>query len=133
MAIKITFPGGKKVAAEIGNFTIMTDQKIKDGGEETAPAPFEYFLASIGTCAGIYIKGYCESRSIPTDGIEIEQKLVYDTVNKKIGRITLEIQVPPEFPEKHRGAIINAANLCAVKKTIFDPPEFDIKTVEKSL
>lgn len=132
MGMKITFPGGKKVAAEFGNFTVMTDQKKKDGGDESAPAPFEYFLASLGTCAGIYILGYCTSRNLPVDGIEIDQRLVYDPVKKKIGKITLEIQVPADFPEKHRGALVNAANLCAVKKTIENPPEFEVAAIEKS-
>jgi len=51
----ISFGGGKKVNADYRGFTIQTDQSVNGGGEESAPEPFALFLASIGTCAGIYV------------------------------------------------------------------------------
>ncbi len=127
--MKIVFGGNKKVNAELGNFTIYTDQPQQGGGDGTAPAPFELFLASLGTCAGIYVKGFCDSRGLSSEGIEIEQNMVYDPVKQKIGKITLDIHIPASFPEKYHSALISSANLCAVKKTIQDPPEFVINTV----
>ena len=53
MEMRVTFPGGKKVNAEWNGFVVPTDQPIANGGEETAPTPFEYFLASLASCAGI--------------------------------------------------------------------------------
>lgn len=131
MNIRITFPSGKKVNAEFKEFVVKTDQSIKAGGEASAPEPFQYFLSSIGTCAGIYILGFCESRNIPMDGIELNQSLVYDTVQKRISKIKLEISVPPDFPEKYYSALEKAVNSCAVKKTIQDPPEFETITKVK--
>ncbi len=43
-------------------------------------------------------------------------------------KIALEIQLPSEFPEKYKKAVIKAADQRAVKKHIFDPPAFDIYT-----
>lgn len=128
---KITFPGGRKVDAEFNGFTVHTDQRVSDGGDGSAPTPFETFLASLGTCAGIYIKGFCESRNLPTDGIQIEQKLVFDPIKQRIGKIQLEIQVPESFPQQYHSALIKSANLCAVKKMMEEPPEFDTYTVIK--
>lgn len=128
MGMKIKFAGNKKIAAEFNGFTVMTDQPVHGGGDGTAPAPFEMFLASLGTCAGIYVKGFCDSRGIPTDGIEIDQNMVYDPVQQKIGKIVLDIKLPADFPEKYKDAVINAANYCAVKKTIQNPPEFEVMT-----
>ena len=54
MDMKVYFPGGKRVYADYGGFTIETDQPARGGGDDSAPAPFDLFLASIGTCAGIY-------------------------------------------------------------------------------
>jgi len=126
MAIKITFPGGMKVDAEINGFMVHTDQRVSDGGEGTAPAPFELFLASIGACAGAYVNGFCSSRGLSTTGIEIEQKIIYDPVRHKIGKIALEVNVPPDFPEKYYPALVRSVEMCAVKKAIQDPPEFDV-------
>ncbi|MCP4196377.1 MAG: osmotically inducible protein C [Proteobacteria bacterium] len=126
--IIIRFAGGKKVSAEYKNFEIATDQPVKYGGEETAPEPFALFLASLGTCAGVYVLGLCQSRDIPTDGIQLVQKM--ETTEKgKLIKIGIDIIVPPTFPEKYHKALERAANSCAVKKTILDPPQFKITTI----
>ncbi len=127
MSIRIVFAGNKKINAELNGFTVYTDQPIQGGGEGSAPSPFELFLASLGTCAGIYVKGFCDSRGISAEGIEIEQNIMYDQMKGKIGKIVLDIKVPADFPEKYHEAVINAANYCAVKKLIQDPPEFEVK------
>lgn len=129
MIMKVTFPGNKKVQAEFSGYTVLTDQRREVGGESLAPAPFEYFLASIGTCAGAYINGFCASRGLSTEGIELEQTLEYDQINQKIGKIKIDIMVPESFPEKYRDALVKSANMCAVKKTIQDPPVFEVQTV----
>jgi len=134
MSIKIVFPGNKKVDAIMpSGFRIQTDQPVKEGGDGTAPAPFELFLASIGTCAGIYIVGFCESRGIPYRDIEIIQDLVYDPVARRISKVKLEIRVPKDFPEKYYDALVKSANICAVKKTIENPPEFVTFTKVKDI
>ncbi len=130
MSIRITFPGNKKVNAEFDGFVVPTDQRYQGGGDSSAPTPFETFLASIGTCAGIYILGFCQSRGISTEGVEINQNIVYDPFKQKIGKIMLDINLPPEFPEKYRSAVIKAAEMCAVKKTLEDPPEFHVFTTK---
>lgn len=133
MGIKIVLPGNKRVDAIMpSGHIIRSDQPVREGGGGTAPAPFELFLASIGTCAGIYIVGFCESRNIPYEGIEIEQNLLYDPIQRRISKVILEIRVPKEFPVKYYDALVNAANLCAVKKALDNPPTFETYTTIKS-
>ncbi|MFN3306870.1 MAG: OsmC family protein [Candidatus Kapaibacteriota bacterium] len=132
MSIRIVLPGKKQVHAILpSGFTVQTDQPVKEGGDGTAPAPFELFLASIGTCAGIYIVGFCESRNIPYEEIEILQDLVYDPIARRITKIKLEIRVPKDFPEKYYDALVKAANMCAVKRALENPPEFETFTSVK--
>jgi ribosomal protein S12 methylthiotransferase accessory factor len=131
MEIKITFPGRKRVDAEMKGYVIRTDQPAKYGGDASAPAPFDYFLASIGTCAGIYVLSFCEERKVPTEGISLVQRLEYggkETGKKFIEKIVIEITVPPSFPEKYRKTLIKVADQCAVKKTIMNPPKFEVNT-----
>ncbi len=125
----VTIGDGKKVDAEFNGFVIRTDQSRMAGGEGSAPEPFALFLASIGTCAGIFVSSFCQSRGIPTQGIRLVQTHHAKETGHGIGRIDIAIEVPPTFPEKYLDAVINAANLCAVKKHIQDPPEFSVKTV----
>jgi ribosomal protein S12 methylthiotransferase accessory factor len=131
MRMTITMEGKAKVNAEYNGQFIRTDQPVMGGGEGSAPAPFDLFLASIGTCAGIYVKSFCDQRGIPTDEIKIYQEMIYDKAARRIGTIKLEIELPADFPEKYKGAVINAAELCAVKKYMHNPPEFEIYSVIK--
>jgi putative redox protein len=123
----VSFPGGKRVDARFKGFTVHTDQSSQGGGEGSAPEPFDLFLASIATCAGVYVKGYCDARGIPTDGLALEMSVERDEARHRVARLALEIRLPEGFPEKHREAVIRAAELCAVKKHILEPPAFDIR------
>jgi putative redox protein len=129
--MEITFDGGKIITAHIEGHTIRTDQPLDNGGGNTAPAPFDLFLASIGTCAGIYVKSFCDKRQISSEGIKIIQTLEYGEDQKIPSSINLDIQLPSGFPEKYRDAVINAADLCLVKKTIAKQPDFKIITTQK--
>jgi putative redox protein len=128
MEMVIDFPGGAKVDAHFGGFTIHTDQPPMGGGDGSAPTPFAVFLASIGTCAGIYVLGFCKQRGLPTEGIRIIQRMYNDPFSGMVGKIDLEIQVPPSFPEKYRPSLVRSAELCAVKKHFENPPKFNIFT-----
>lgn len=128
MELVIDFPGGAKVDAHFDDFTVRTDQPPQGGGEGSAPAPFAVFLASIGTCAGIYVLGFCRQRGLPTQGIQIVQRVHRDAMTGLVGEIELEIQVPPEFPEKYYDSLVRSANMCAVKKHLEHPPAFKVFT-----
>ena len=128
MDMKITFPGGKKVNAEIDGFTHKTDQSLISGGEESAPEPFSLFLSSIGTCTGIYVLRFCQERNINTDDMEIIQSMNLNPISGMIDEIKLNIILPKGFPDKYKKAVVKAANLCAVKKHMEKPPQFIITT-----
>ncbi len=128
MDMKIYFPGGKQVYADYNSFTHKTDQPVKARGEGTAPAPFDLFLAAIGTCAGYYVLNFCQQRSIDVTGLELTQNIEVDQVKQMISKINIEIKLPADFPEKYKNAVVQAAGLCAVKKHLEDPPQFNVFT-----
>jgi ribosomal protein S12 methylthiotransferase accessory factor len=124
MEMLIDFPDGSRVDAHFRGHTIATDQPPAN----SAPMPFEVFLASIGTCAGIYVLGFCRQRNLPTEGIRIVQRNHANQLNGMMDNIELEIQVPPSFPSQYYDALVRSAELCKVKKTLENPPTFDVKT-----
>ena len=128
MEMIIDFPGGARVDAHFGQFTVHTDQPPQGGGEGSAPTPFAVFLSSMGTCAGIYVLGFCKQRNLPTDGIRIVQRMHSNPVTGMVGKVDLEIQVPSDFPEKYRSSLVKSAELCTVKKHFEQPPVFEITT-----
>ncbi len=131
MEMEITFPGGKRVDASAGPLLIRTDQSVQAGGAATAPEPYMLFLASLGTCAGIYVLGFCQSRGLETKGLRLTQKVEWNPVSHKLEAVRLTVHLPAGFPEKYREAVIRAADQCAVKRTIQNPPLFVIEaTIE---
>jgi putative redox protein len=125
----VTFPGGKRVDTQIGKHVIRTDQPAAGGGEDSAPSPFNLFVAAIGTCAGIYVLGFCQKRELPTDGIRIAQRNHFHPETGVLARVELDIEVPASFPEKYREALVRVADQCAVKKAIQAQPVFEVRTV----
>ena len=122
MELLIDFPGGARVDAHYGPMTIKTNQ---DG---TDPAPFALFLASIGTCAGIYVLSFCQQRGLPTKGVQVVQRMRSNPITRLVDQVDLEIQVPESFPEEYSEALVRTANLCAVKKHLENPPSFNTYT-----
>ncbi len=129
--MRVSFPGGKRVHAHYDAFEIETDQAPDSGGEGAAPEPYDLFLASLATCAGIYILSFCQRRDLPLDGIEVYQSWERQEEPRRMARISIRIETPPEFPAKYLKALERAVHQCAVKKTILDPPEFVVEAVQK--
>jgi putative redox protein len=123
MEMEIVFPGGARVDALMGDTVVTTNQ---DG---SAPAPFGLFLASIGTCAGIYVLSFCRHRGLSTEGVRIVQRMRTDSATRMVSGIDLDIVVPPDFPEKYHAALVRAADQCAVKKHLEIPPAFDVRVM----
>src|SRR5665647_3873386 len=106
MDMEIYFPGNKKVSARYKGFTIDTDQPVGAGGDGTAPAPFDLFLASLGTCAGIYVLQFLQQRGLPTEGAGLGMSMERDPETHLVSKIKMEIKLPAGFPEKYEAAVI---------------------------
>jgi len=126
MEMNISFPGGKKVNSTYKGFTVDTDQRKKGGGDESAPEPFDLFLASIGTCAGVYVVYFCDKRGIDTTGLKMTLHFEKNRKTHLVETVRIHISLPPTFPEKYKSAVVKAVELCTVKRNIIDPPEFTV-------
>ncbi len=130
MDVEATLAGGNMVDAYVRGFTVRTDQAKEKGGDRTAPSPFELFFVSIATCAAYYVLDFCRERHIPEEGAKVMLRTEIDEEKKMISKISIEIQLPPEFPAKYKKAVIRAVDLCSVKKHIENAPMFETYTSE---
>lgn len=129
MEMTIDFPGGARVDAHFGGFSIPTDQPPSGGGESSAPTPFATFLSTIGTCAGIYVLGFCRQRGIPTDGIRLVQRMQTDPLTHLVSDVQVTIELPEGFPAKYADAAVRAAEQCTVKKHFEHPPVIHVDRI----
>jgi ribosomal protein S12 methylthiotransferase accessory factor len=123
MEMQINFPGGKRVSSTYKGFSVDTDQPKSEGGDDSAPEPYDLFLASIGTCAGVYIVYFCESRDIPTADMKMTLRFDRNEKTNLMETIAIDIHLPPGFPPKYHKAVIRAAQMCTVKRNLVHPPE----------
>ena len=127
--LKVDFPDGKKVDVQAGDFLIRTDQCRKAGGEASAPEPFDLFLSALASCAGIYALNFCHSRNLPTEGLALEMDWERDDRPPFDARVHYRLTLPRDFPEKYRGSILKAMDLCAVKRYLHRPPAFTMEAL----
>lgn len=124
--IEVRFPGGVRVEAVSGGFSVLTDQPASAGGGGTAPSPFDLFLASVASCAGSYALRFCQERGLSTRGLRVAMETERDEPHQRVARIRITVDPPEDFPEKYRPALLRAVNHCAVKRHIEEPPAFEL-------
>ncbi|MCK6569972.1 OsmC family protein [Myxococcota bacterium] len=129
MNMRVRFPGGKRVDVDFDGHTVQTDQPVDNGGENTAAAPYDLFLASIATCAGIYVVGFCNNRGVDPGLVQIDQRVTFDPESKLASKIDLDLTISPDFPEKYVPALIRVVEQCKVKKSLALPPTFSVNTL----
>jgi len=130
--IVVRLTGGRRVEAQIGKHRVLTDQPRNNGGEDTAPSPFQLFLASLGTCAGIFVQGFCAKRGIPYEDIRVIERPIYGA-NGALESVELELQLPPDFPTHYHEALLRVIDQCSVKRVLQSPPTFKSQVSHDSL
>lgn len=103
---------------------------VSAGGGES-PSPFDLFFASLATCAALTAAGYCKSRGLDSEGMQILVDLERNPETKLATKVKMEIVLPEDFPAEHHNRVIKAANACFVKKHLWEQPEFET-TIRKS-
>jgi len=126
--LKVIFGDKYKVDVDYKGFVVKTDQPVRDGGDGTAPAPFDYFLISLAACAGFYALAFCRERKISVEGLGVTMSTEKGEVSKLIDKITITVDLPPHFPEKYKFALGKAVDHCTVKANILKAPQFEIVT-----
>jgi putative redox protein len=126
MEMEILFPGGKRVDSKYRGFVVKTDQPKSEGGDGSAPEPYDLMLAALGTCAGVNVLYFCESRNIPPEGINVSMSIEKNDKTHLAERVQVHIKLPDTFPEKYQAALKRAADLCAVKRTFSSPPDISV-------
>jgi putative redox protein len=130
MDMKIYFPRGRRVYAESRHFTIETDHPVSEDGDDSAPTPLDLFLASLSTCAGSCALGFMRRHCLDADGSRLIVHADTDPISGLICAVNFELELPADFPDKYRQAVVNAMKACTVKKHLSQPPSFTVTAVK---
>ena len=127
MKVEVNLQQGFLFKAVCGGHEVFTDQHQAEGGADQAMTPAELFIASLGTCIGVYAVRFCKRHNLPTEGM----KVFLDWSNAKdpvrIGSIKAELHYPHNIPETEKKGLLRMAEACFVHETILHKPEIVIE------
>lgn len=115
--MKITFVGNKKVNVEVKGFNILTDQKKENGGDASAPTPIDLFLASLGSCSGVFVLNFLKMHYLP-ETVYLTLNPVWNINEYVIEKIELVIHLPAGFPAGFDNALVEVAKRCLVARHV---------------
>lgn len=121
----MSFPGGRKVVAQVGGHSLLTDQPVEHGGENAGPSPYSLFIASIGACAGFYALTFFQKRELNHEGLRVVARP--RSQDGTLAEVELQVDLPADFPEKYRGALLRSIEQCSVKRAIQAQPQIRVE------
>ena len=131
MEMKIVFPEGKKVEAQLKGTTLTVGGFEGSNGDTSDIEPIDLFFASLGLCAGKHIMEFCSARKISYEGVRLSLLTEWDEKRKMHTNVKIGIYLPVGFPEKYRKAILRVLDSCSVKKHILNPPTFATEAITR--
>lgn len=118
--------GGKRFSTQIGNHQILTDQPNESGGENSAPTPPDFLLASLGACAAHYAMEFLASRYLPTEGLHVQ--VFADKTSRPFHLDNFRIVVETgDLEPKHRQGLQRAVEACLIHRTLQANPKVEIQ------
>ncbi|MDQ2749701.1 MAG: OsmC family protein [Actinomycetota bacterium] len=132
-SMTVTHLGADRFAVEIRGHTVMVDQPVDVGGEDTAPTPTELFIASLATCVAFYARRFLARHDIPADGLSVTTGYTTGGTRNRVTDIGIRITPPPGLPIERRDALLAVASHCTVHNTLHEPPAVQITLVSEEL
>ncbi len=123
--MQLSFPGNKRVDVNWDAMTVHTDQRIRSGGDESAPQPFDLFFASIAACAGIGALEFCQENGFSSDQLGLELVAEFDPEARRYHHVRIEVTPPPGMSADMVEALLAETDDCTVKKHILQSPTFE--------
>lgn len=126
MNATVRYLDGVKFEVTAGNHRVICDQPSENHGDDAGMTPPEFFLASLGTCAGFYAVEYLRARSIPPDGVTIRVEAQKVLQPPRLDDFQIEIDVPSGLGPRHESGILRAVQACLIHNTLLYRPRIEV-------
>jgi uncharacterized OsmC-like protein len=104
-------------------------QTIQTDNQE--PLPVEMLCVSLGTCIGLMVDKFCCRNNYNDGKVSISLTYQMGGTPKKVEVITLDIELPKDFPPEKRKAVLKIAQVCPIHATLSNPPQIDIDIIQE--
>ena len=124
--IKARYLDGDRFAIAVRGHTLVVDQPVVDGGDDTAPTPTELFVGALVSCVGFYARRYLARHDLPANGLTITASYQMASRPARVSEVRITIMVPEGVPPGREDALLAVASHCTVHNSLTDPPEVTI-------
>jgi putative redox protein len=100
---------------EVGPHKLLADEPLDEGGDDTAPSPFEYLSTALATCTAMTIKVYSARKSWPVEGVVVNVEQIRSN-EQTVFKRTIALQGPLDAEQRQR--LLEIANRCPVHKAL---------------
>jgi len=124
--LTVAYQGGIKFEAMTGKHKLIIDLPPEKGGTDEGMAPPDLFVASLGSCIGVYVVRYCQNAKIDTEGCAISLDWSLSDDKKSIAAVEVKIRLPKADPGPRARAVLEAARSCLIHNTLHGGLNVDI-------
>jgi uncharacterized OsmC-like protein len=131
MEVKITHLDRVKFAIQSRSHTILCDQPLENGGEDSGMTPPELLLASLGSCAAFYAVQYLKTRNLAANGVEVSVTAEKLKSPARLGNFQIHVACPVSLTEEQTEGLMRSVHHCLIHNTLLSPPEIAIELAIK--
>jgi putative redox protein len=104
------------VEIEGGAHTLVVDEPVVAGGEDSGPSPTRLVAAGLASCIAIPIEMYAERKGWDVGAVEVDVDVEYDGFVPTSFAAT--IRLPEGLSEEQRERLLAVSRKCPVQKVI---------------
>jgi uncharacterized OsmC-like protein len=131
MEVNISHLGQVKFSIQTRSHTILCDQPVENGGEDSGMTPPELLLASLGSCVAFYAVEYLRTRNLAQGGVEVRVNADKLKQPARLGNFRIHVVYPVPLTEEQTEGLMRAVHHCLIHNTLLSPPEIAIELVAK--
>lgn len=131
MEVKVSHLGQVRFNIQSRSHSILCDQPVDNGGEDTAMTPPELMLASLGSCAAFYALQYLKARNLAESGVEVSVTAEKLKGPARLGNFKIRVEYPVTLDQDHTEGLMRSVKHCLIHNTLLAPPEVNIELAVK--
>ena len=104
--------------------SLVADESVVTGGNDSGPAPYDLLLAALGSCTSMTLRMYANQKKwdLKHVTVTLTHKKEPDAENKKTDIITRDIELVGNLDDVQRQRLLEIANKCPVHRTLTELP-----------